>query len=202
MREAGGGGVGEGGGAAKYAVELALLSAGAPLDLKALSRVLGDGADAAAVRGIVAELRDEWAPRALRLIESAGGWQFVSRPAFVPFVRRLNPERPPRLSRPMLEILAVVAYRQPVTRGDVEQIRGSTVTGSQVAFLEELGWIEEVGRRETPGRPVLYATTGTFLDDLGLASLNELPALPDAEEDEMGDALGGGGDDDGQQSLV
>lgn len=166
----------------KHMLELALLTAAQPLDMKSLRRV-GGGADAAAVRQALDNLRQDWETRALRLIESASGYQFVSRPEYNEVLARLNRPRPPRMSRSLLEVLAIIAYRQPVTRGNIEEIRGVAVSSSQLAFLEEQGWIEEIGRRETPGRPILYATTKTFLDDLGLASLEEMPSLEALEEE-------------------
>lgn len=169
--------------AIKNAVELALLAAGQPLDIRTLKRVLDARIDTAQLRQIIAQLQSDWATRALELVESAGGYQFISRPEYQAHIRRLNPERPARLSRALLEILAIIAYRQPVTRGDIEKIRSIVVSSNQIAFLEEQGWIEEVGHRETPGRPALYATTHVFLDDLGLLSLNDLPQLPDIEEE-------------------
>lgn len=171
------------GGDIKKMLELALLTAGQPLDIKALRRVVGGEADGAAVRLGLDALREDWSARALHLVESAGGYQFVSRAEYAETLRRLNPARPPRLSRSLLEILAIVAYRQPVTRGDIEQLRGVAVASAQIAFLQEQGWVEEVGRRETPGRPVLYATTKELLDDLALKTLDDLP-LPASVEEE------------------
>ncbi|MCH9704532.1 MAG: SMC-Scp complex subunit ScpB [Proteobacteria bacterium] len=169
----------------KNIIELALLTAGQPLDIRALKRILDDNTDSSVIKTIVQELQQDWEPRALQLIETASGFQFTSRPEYIEYIRRLNPQRPQRLSRSLLEVLAVIAYRQPVTRGDIEQIRGIAVSSNHIAFLEEQCWIEEVGRRETPGRPVLYATSNTFLDDLGLTSLNDLPQLLDTEDDSM-----------------
>ena len=173
----------------KSVVELALLSAGQPLDIRALQRIAGD-VPAKDIRTALAELGGEWSVRALQLIESASGYQFISRPDYVEYIRRINPQRPPRLSRALTEILAIIAYRQPVTRGDIEELRGISVASSQLAFLEEQGWVEEVGRRETPGRPALYATTKEFLDDLKLTSLDALPLLADIEEEESGEISG------------
>ena len=174
---------------AKNAVELALLTAGQPLDIRALKRAVGGNASTALVQKSLAALREEWAPRAMQLVESASGYQLISRQEYAETLRRLTPERPPRLSRSLLEVLAIIAYRQPVTRGDIEQIRSIAVSSNQIAFLEDLGWIEEVGRRDTPGRPVLYATTNVFLDDLGLTSLNDLPPLPEPDEDNLEDPM-------------
>ena len=167
----------------KKAAELALLGAGQPLDLRTLKRVLE--CDSKSLTQALTELQQDWSDRALQLVQSAGGYQFISREEYSGIIRRLSPERPPRLSRSLLEVLAIIAYRQPVTRGDIEQIRGIAVSSNQIAFLEEQGWIEEVGRRETPGRPLLYATTNIFLDDLALNSLNQLPPLPAVEDDNL-----------------
>ena len=159
-------------------LELALLtSQSGPLSARALARMFAD-ADIGEkrVRAALGDLTREWENRALELRETAGGFQFVSRGGGMEYLRRLSPRKPPRLSRPLTEILAFIAYRQPATRGDIEQVRGAAVSSQQIATLEEFGWIEEVGRRQTPGRPALYATTKTFLDDLGLAKLEDLPA--------------------------
>lgn len=174
--------------AIKCSVELALLTAGQPLDMRAMQRLL-PAAARRDIEGALAALESDWAARALALVSSAGGYQFVSRADYMPVLRRLNAQKPPRLSRALTEILAIIAYRQPVTRGDIEQLRGIAVSASQMAFLEEQGWVEAVGRRETPGRPTLYATTKVLLDDLGLQSLDDLPALPEptAEESEAKD---------------
>lgn len=173
------------GGGLKNILELALLVAGKPLDIRALRQAAGGRVSAADVRQELAALQTEWQPRALQLTESAGGFQFVSRPEYNDNLRRLNPDRPPRLSRSLLEILAIIAYRQPVTRGDIEQLRGVVVASSQISFLQEQGWVEEVGRRETPGRPVLYATTSELLDDLALKSLDDLPLPAEISEEDL-----------------
>jgi segregation and condensation protein B len=131
------------------------------------------------MRKLLAELRDDWSGRAVELVELASGWRFQTRPEMQPFVERLHPEKPPRYSRAVMETLAIVAYRQPVTRGDIEDIRGVSVSPQIIQTLEARGWIDVIGHRETPGRPALYATTKTFLDDLGLRALSELPPLED-----------------------
>ena len=173
----------------KNTVELALLTAGQPLSIRALKRILNTDINTTQLKEVLKELRQDWSARALQLIQSASGYQFISRQEYRDCLRHLSSERPPRLSRSLLEVLAIIAYRQPVTRGDIEQIRGITVSSNQIAFLEQQGWIEEIGRRETPGRPLLYATTNVFLDDLGLTSLNELPPLPPAEESGIEDGV-------------
>lgn len=177
----------------KNVLELALLtSQSGPLSARALARMFAD-ADIGEkrVRSALGDLSREWEHRALELRETAGGFQFVSRDGGMAFLRRLSPRKPPRLSRPLTEILAFIAYRQPATRGDIEQVRGAAVSSQQIATLEEYGWIEEVGRRQTPGRPVLYATTKTFLDDLGLATLEDLPVPETASESESENGVDG-----------
>ncbi|CAN5290755.1 hypothetical protein BH09PSE6_BH09PSE6_32150 [soil metagenome] len=135
------------------------------------------GIDAQTLRVLLDELRADWSGRGLELVSLATGWRFQTRPDIREFLERLNPERPPRYSRAVLETLAIIAYRQPVTRGDIEEIRGVTVSTPVVKSLEDRGWIDAIGHRDTPGRPALYATTRRFLDDLGLRSLDELPSL-------------------------
>jgi segregation and condensation protein B len=130
-----------------------------------------------AIRKLLAELAQEWQGRSVELVSLSTGWRFQTRPEFQPYLERLFPERPPRYSRAVMETLAIIAYRQPVTRGDIEDVRGVGVSTQIIQALETRGWIDVVGHRETPGRPALYATTGKFLDDLGLRSLEELPPL-------------------------
>ena len=159
----------------KNIVEFALLAAGEPLDIGELRRLTaGEEGD---VREALSELEGDWSGRSMRLARAAGGWQLVSREGYAEYLRRLRPKKPPRLSRQLLEVLAVIAYQQPATRGDIEQARGVSVSALHLATLEEFGWIEEVGRRETPGRPALFGTTKTFLSDLAIASLDELPKI-------------------------
>lgn len=162
---------------AKRVIEAALLASREPLSLAELKRLFDDGIGADTLRRLLGELREEWNDRAVELVNLASGWRFQTRPEFQPYVDRLNPERPPRYSRAVMETLAIIAYRQPVTRGDIEDIRGVTVSAQIIQTLESRGWIDAVGHRETPGRPALYATTKAFLDDLGLRSLEELPPL-------------------------
>ncbi|HBO77783.1 MAG TPA: SMC-Scp complex subunit ScpB, partial [Cupriavidus sp.] len=126
-------------------------------------------------------LRNDWQQRGVELVALASGWRFQSRPEMREFLDRLNPEKPPKYSRAVMETLAIIAYRQPVTRGDIEEIRGVTVSTEVVKKLEDRDWIEVIGHRDVPGRPALYATTKAFLDDLGLRSLDELPPLEDAQ---------------------
>lgn len=162
---------------AKRVIEGALLASREPLSLADLGRLFDEQIGADTLRRLLDDLREEWTSRAVELVNTASGWRFQTRPEFRKFADRLNPERAPRYSRAVLETLAIIAYRQPVTRGDIEDVRGVTVTAQILQVLEARGWIDGVGHRETPGRPALYATTRAFLDDLGLRSLQELPPL-------------------------
>ena len=162
---------------AKRILEAALLAAQEPLSMAELRRLFDDELAADTVKNLLTELREEWSPKAVELASVASGWRFQTRPEFQPFVEKLQPEKPPRYSRAVMETLAIIAYKQPVTRGDIEDIRGVTVSTHIIQALETRGWIDIVGHRETPGRPALYATTKAFLDDLGLRSLEELPPL-------------------------
>jgi segregation and condensation protein B len=162
---------------AKLVLEGALLTADRPLPLAELRQLFGGELGADTLRVLLEELRADWNGRAVELSALASGWRFQSAPLLRPYLERLNPERPPRYSRAVLETLAIIAYRQPVTRGDIEEIRGVTVNSQVVKTLEDRGWIEAIGHREAPGRPALFATTRQFLDDLGLRSLQELPPL-------------------------
>ena len=162
---------------AKRIIEAALLSSQEPLSLADLKRLFEDEIGPDTLRRLLGELREDWSGRAVALVNTASGWRFQTRPEFQPFVERLNPDKRPRYSRAVMETLAIIAYRQPVTRGDVEDIRGVAVSAQIIQTLESRGWIDIVGHRDTPGRPALYATTKSFLDDLGLLSLQELPPL-------------------------
>jgi segregation and condensation protein B len=162
---------------AKHILEAVLLASQEPLGVADLKRLFDDEVSADTLRHLLAELREEWNGRGVELVSLASGWRFQTRAEFRPYVERLFPEKPPRYSRAVMETLAIIAYRQPVTRGDIEDIRGVTVSGQIIQTLENRGWIDAVGQRETPGRPALYATTRKFLDDLGLHSLEELPPL-------------------------
>jgi segregation and condensation protein B len=162
---------------AKIVLEAALLTAERPLPLTELRRLFADELNADTLRSLLDELRRDWTGRGIELVALASGWRFQSAPLIRPYLERLNPEKPPKYSRAVLETLAIIAYRQPVTRGDIEEIRGVTVSPQTIKSLEERGWIEVIGHREAPGRPALFATTKSFLDDLGLRSLEELPPL-------------------------
>ena len=162
---------------AKSILEAALLCALQPMPVKDMQLLLGEGVAAEAVRALLGELQADWAGRGLELVQLASGWRFQTRLNLRSHLERLHPEKPQRYSRAAMETLAVIAYRQPVTRGDIEDIRGVVVSSQIVRQLEERGWIESIGHREAPGRPALYATTRQFLEDLGLQSLSELPTL-------------------------
>src|SRR5512134_472450 len=166
---------------AKVVLEAALLTSEQPLSVAELRRLFNDELNADTVRVLLDELRTDWNGRGVELTAIATGWRFQSAPLMRPYLERLNPERPPRYSRAVLETLAIIAYRQPVTRGDIEEIRGVAVSPPTLKALEERGWIEAVGHRESPGRPALFATTRKFLDDLNLRSLEELPPLEELQ---------------------
>jgi segregation and condensation protein B len=162
---------------AKRVLETALLTAGQPLSLREMRVLFDDALGADTLRQMLHDLQQEWAQKGLELIAVASGWRFQSRPELRPFLDRLHPEKPPKYTRAVLETLAIIAYRQPVTRGDMEDIRGVTINSQILKQLEDRGWVEVIGHRETVGRPGLYATTRQFLDDLGLSSLDQLPML-------------------------
>ena len=162
---------------AKRILEAALLASPEPVSLADLRRLFDDQIGGDTLKNLLAELREDWSERAVELVSVASGWRFQTRPEFQAFVEKLQPEKPPRYSRAVMETLAIIAYRQPVTRGDIEDIRGVVVSTQIIQALENRGWIDVVGHRDTPGRPALYATTRSFLDDLGLRSLQELPPL-------------------------
>jgi segregation and condensation protein B len=173
---------------ARRVLETALICATQPLALRELG-VLFDGELAPdTIKQLLLDLQLEWTPRGVELVQVASGWRFQSRPELRPYLDRLHPEKPPRYTRATLETLAIIAYRQPVTRGDMEDIRGVTINSLLLKQLEDRGWVEVIGHRETVGRPSLFATTRQFLDDLGLASLDELPPLDgsDLQESALG----------------
>jgi segregation and condensation protein B len=164
---------------AKIVLETALICAHEPLKIGDLRKLFADEISADTVRALLEDLKNDWSGRGVELVALASGWRFQSKPAMRPHLDRLNPEKPPKYSRAVLETLAIIAYRQPVTRGDIEEIRGVTVNTQVVKQLEDRNWIEVIGHRDVPGRPALYATTKQFLDDLGLKALDELPPLED-----------------------
>ncbi len=161
----------------KKVLEAALLAAREPLTTNAMQKMFEERLSLDLLRKLLDEIRAEWSDRPVELIQLASGWRFRTRVEFLPYLDRLSPEKPPKYSRAVLETLAIIAYRQPVTRGDIEEIRGVAVNPNIVKTLEERGWIDVVGHRDTPGRPALFATTKQFLDDLGLRSVSELPSL-------------------------
>ncbi|MEO7158968.1 MAG: SMC-Scp complex subunit ScpB [Polaromonas sp.] len=162
---------------AKRILETALICAQQPLTLRELGVLFNGGLAADSLKLMLAELQNDWSGRGVELVHVASGWRFQSRPDMREYLDRLHPEKPPRYSRATLETLAIIAYRQPVTRGDMEDIRGVTINSLLLKQLEDRGWVEVIGHRETVGRPALYATTRQFLDDLGVQSLAELPAM-------------------------
>ena len=161
----------------KTILETALLAAQEPLPVSELRKMFDEEIAVDTIRALLEELREEWKDAGVELAVTASGWRFQTRAPYQKYLERINPEKPPRYSRAALETLAIIAYRQPVTRGDIEDVRGVTVSTEVIKRLEERGWIDIVGHKEVPGRPALYATTKMFLDDLGLRSLQELPPL-------------------------
>ena len=168
---------------AKRVLETALLTAGQPLSLRDMRVLFDDALGADTLRQMLQNLQQEWAQKGLELTSVASGWRFQSRPELRQFLDRLHPEKPPKYTRATLETLAIIAYRQPVTRGDMEDIRGVTINSLLLKQLEDRGWVEVIGHRETVGRPALYATTRQFLDDLGVESLDQLPVMGSSEGD-------------------
>ena len=161
----------------KYILEAALLTSAEPLPLSELRLLSNEVLSGREVEALLAELAEDWQGRGVELTRVASGWRFRATEAVQPYLDRLNPQKPPRYSRAVLETLAIVAYHQPVTRGDIEEIRGVAVSSQILKTLESRGWIEVVGTRDTPGRPELFATTKQLLDDLNLRTLQDLPSL-------------------------
>lgn len=176
---------------AKKVLETALLCAHEPLSINDMKKLYvehgesGDEVGADTIKQMLEELRTDWADKGIEVVSLSTGWRFQSRPEMKIYLERLNPEKPPKYSRATLETLAIIAYRQPVTRGDIEEIRGVTVNSQTIKMLEERGWIEGIGHRDVPGRPALFATTKQFLDDLGLTSLDQLPPLQQVSKNDM-----------------
>jgi segregation and condensation protein B len=162
---------------AKRVLETALLCAAQPLSVRELRQLFNDELGADTLKTLLQNVQDDWTQRGIELVQVASGWRMQSRPEMRDFLDRLHPEKPPKYSRAAMETLAIIAYRQPVTRGDMEDIRGVTINSLVLKQLEDRGWVEVIGHRETVGRPMLYATTKQFLDDLGVASLDQLPPL-------------------------
>ena len=189
---------------AKRVLETALICAQQPLPLRELRVLFAEQIGPDTLNDLLLELQQEWTPRGVELAQVASGWRFQSRPEMREYLDRLNPEKPPKYTRATLETLAIIAYRQPVTRGDMEDIRGVTINSVLLKQLEDRGWVEVIGHRETVGRPALYATTRQFLDDLGLQSLEQLPMLesPSEQAASMFDALGAEPDADAVHAAV
>jgi segregation and condensation protein B len=166
---------------AKRVLETALICSHQPIQIRDLRVLFSDALGADTIRTLLEEMQLDWAQRGVELVQVATGWRFQSRPEMREYLDRLNPEKPPKYSRAVMETLAIIAYRQPVTRGDMEDIRGVTVNSLVIKQLEDRGWVEVIGHRETVGRPSLYATTRQFLDDLGLSSLDQLPVFDSAQ---------------------
>ena len=192
-------------------LETALICAQQPLTIKDLRSLFADEIGADSLRMLLDDLADDWSDRGVELVAIASGWRFQSRPELREYLDRMHPEKPQRYSRAVMETLAIIAYRQPVTRGDIEDIRGVVVSTQIVKQLEDRNWIEVVGHREAPGRPALYATTQQFLDDLGMSSLSQLPALEAAGEpgaalvealEGQGSLLEAGAPADGDETTV
>ena len=162
---------------AKRVLETALICAQQPLPLREMGVLFNGALNSDSIKLALADLQNDWTGRGVELVQVATGWRFQSRPQMREYLDRLHPEKPPRYSRATLETLAIIAYRQPVTRGDMEDIRGVTINSLILKQLEDRGWVDVIGHRETVGRPALYATTKQFLDDLGVRSLDELPAM-------------------------
>lgn len=180
---------------AKKVLETALLCAHEPLSINDMKKLYADGSEdgeevgADTIKQMLEELRIDWADKGIEIVSLSTGWRFQSRPEMKKYLERLNPEKPPKYSRATLETLAIIAYRQPVTRGDIEEIRGVTVNSQTIKMLEDRGWIETIGHRDVPGRPSLFATTKQFLDDLGLTSLDQLPPLQQLTKGDMQDGV-------------
>lgn len=166
---------------AKRVLETALICSHQPIQIRDLRVLFSDALGADTIRTLLEEMQLDWAQRGVELVQVATGWRFQSRPEMREYLDRLNPEKPPKYSRAVMETLAIIAYRQPVTRGDMEDVRGVTINSLVLKQLEDRGWVEVIGHRETVGRPSLYATTRQFLDDLGLASLDQLPVYDSAQ---------------------
>src|SRR3954466_14891839 len=162
---------------AKRVLETPLICSQQPLPVRELRVLFDEELGVDTIKALLEDLQNEWAQRGVELVHVASGWRFQSRPQMREYLDRLHPEKPPKYTRAVLETLAIIAYRQPVTRGDMEDIRGVTINALILKQLEDRGWVEVIGHREAPGRPALFATTRQFLDDLGIESLDQLPIL-------------------------
>ena len=180
---------------AKRVLETALICSQQPLPVRELRVLFNDELGADTIKSLLEDLRQDWTQRGVELVCVATGWRFQSRPEMREYLDRLHPEKPPRYTRATLETLAIIAYRQPVTRGDMEDIRGVTINAMILKQLEDRGWVEVIGHREAPGRPALFATTRQFLDDLGIESLDQLPLLDNpAQQSAVFEALAANAD--------
>ena len=164
----------------KRIIETALLCAQEPITAMDLTRLFTDDTSPADIEAVLTVIQEDWQDKGMELLHIATGWRFQSRLSMREYLDRLTPEKPPRYSRAVMETLAIIAYRQPVTRGEIEEIRGVAVSSNVMKQLEDRGWVEVIGHKETIGRPGLYATTKQFLDDLSLPNLQSLPLLEDA----------------------
>jgi segregation and condensation protein B len=193
---------------ARRVLETALICAQQPLSLRDLGVLFDGELSPDTLKSLLADLQLEWTQRGVELVQVASGWRFQSRPELRPYLDRLHPEKPPRYTRATLETLAIIAYRQPVTRGDMEDIRGVTINSLLLKQLEDRGWVEVIGHRETVGRPALFATTRQFLDDLGLSSLDQLPPLDGTDVQESAldrldfEALSAGSDAETEEPML
>lgn len=193
---------------ARRVLETALICAQQPLSLRDLGVLFDGELSPDTLKSLLADLQLEWTQRGVELVQVASGWRFQSRPELRPYLDRLHPEKPPRYTRATLETLAIIAYRQPVTRGDMEDIRGVTINSLLLKQLEDRGWVEVIGHRETVGRPALFATTRQFLDDLGLSSLDQLPPLDGTDVQESAldrldfEALSAGSDAEAEEPML
>jgi len=182
---------------AKRVLETALICSQQPLPVRELRVLFNDELNADTIKALLEDLQNDWTQRGVELVHVASGWRFQSRPQMREYLDRLHPEKPPKYTRAVLETLAIIAYRQPVTRGDMEDIRGVTINALILKQLEDRGWVEVIGHRETVGRPALFATTRQFLDDLGLDSLDQLPLLESpAQQANLLASLGASAGDD------
>lgn len=170
---------------AKRVLETALICSQQPLPVRDMRSLFNDSLGADTVKNLLEDLKFDWSSKGVELVNVATGWRFQSRPEMREYLDRLHPEKPPRYTRATLETLAIIAYRQPVTRGDMEDIRGVTISSLLIKQLEDRGWVEVIGHREAAGRPALYATTRQFLDDLGLKSLDQLPLLDSVQNQDQ-----------------
>lgn len=186
----------------KIVLETALLTAQEPLTVGQLKKLFTEDVKAALINDILDEIRQNWKGRGVELVKLASGWRFRARAEFTPYLARLTPEKPPRYSRAVMETLAIIAYKQPVTRGDIESIRGVSVSTSVMQTLLERGWIEVIGHKDVPGRPGLYASTHKFLDDLGFNTLRDLPPLAELGTLVLPEQLAADVDEDGEVPLA